>query len=52
MAPDHAWVKDYPEFFIAGSEEQLAAEPQNYQRVDATGSNRILAYGRDPYFTG
>ena len=48
VAPDHRWVAEHPEFFIAGSEEKLAAEPQNYRRF----GNRILAYGRDPYFAG
>ena len=36
VAPDHPWVEEHPEFFIAGTEEQLAAEPQNYRRLDYT----------------
>jgi glycosidase len=48
MAPDHRWVSEHPEYFVAGTEEQLAAAPQNYARA----GNRILAYGRDPYFDG
>jgi hypothetical protein len=48
VAPDHRWVSEHPEFFIEGSPEKLAAEPQNYRRF----GNRILAYGRDPYFAG
>jgi len=48
VAPDHRWVSEHPEFFIEGSEEKLAAQPQNYRRF----GKRILAYGRDPYFAG
>ena len=52
MAPDHAWVADHPDFFVAGTEEQLAAAPQNYCRVETGQGTRVLAYGRDPYFDG
>jgi hypothetical protein len=52
VAPDHRWVEEHPGFFIAGTEEQLAAEPQNYRRSEMAGESRILAYGRDPYFAG
>jgi glycosidase len=52
VAPDHRWVDEHPDFFIEGTEEQLAAQPQNYRRLDTAGGSRILAYGRDPYFAG
>ena len=52
VAPDHRWVEEHPGFFIDGTEEQLAAEPQNYRRRETAGGSRILAYGRDPYFAG
>ena len=52
VAPDHRWVEEHPDFFIEGTEEKLAAEPQNYRRFDTSGGPRILAYGRDPYFAG
>jgi glycosidase len=48
-APDHPWVREHPEYYVSGSEEQLAAQPQNYCRI---GGDRIVAYGRDPYFDG
>ncbi|HQR44491.1 MAG TPA: alpha-amylase family glycosyl hydrolase [Thermoanaerobaculia bacterium] len=48
VAPDHPWVAEHPDFFVQGTEEQLAAAPQNWTR----SGNRILAYGRDPYFDG
>ncbi len=31
-APDHPWTLDHPEYYIRGSEEDLAREPQNYCR--------------------
>ena len=52
MAPDHAWVREHPDFFVAGTEEQIAAQPQNYGRVDTGQGPRVLAFGRDPYFDG
>jgi glycosidase len=52
MALDHPWVEDHPEYFIAGTEADLQREPQNYTRIERTDGQRILAYGRDPYFSG
>ena len=52
MAPDHPWATRHPDFFVPGTEEQLAAQPQNYCRVGKGKGARILAYGRDPYFDG
>ena len=52
MAPDHPWRFARPEFFIHGSPEDLAAQPQNYLRVKTKNGDAILAYGRDPYFDG
>jgi hypothetical protein len=52
MAPDHPWVEDHPEYFVTGTEGLLAQEPQNYIRVRQKKGDLILAYGRDPYFSG
>jgi hypothetical protein len=52
MALDHPWVQDHPEYFIPGTEELLEQEPHNYIRVKRQKDNLILAYGRDPYFSG
>ena len=51
-ALDHPWVRSHPEFYIAGSEEDLAREPQNYRRVATGRGPCVLAHGRDPYFPG
>ncbi|MGC2399336.1 MAG: alpha-amylase family glycosyl hydrolase [Acidobacteriaceae bacterium] len=50
-APDHPWVQAHPEFYVPGDEEKLGHEPHNYVRIEMRGS-QILAYGRDPYFSG
>jgi hypothetical protein len=52
MAPDHPWIDEHPEFFVHGSETDLARSPQNYCRVQTKNGPLLLAYGRDPYFDG
>jgi glycosidase len=52
VAPDHPWVQSHPEYFIRGTEEDLAREPHNYVRLKTGKGSMILAYGRDPYFAG
>jgi hypothetical protein len=51
-APDHPWAHDHPEFYVHGSEEDLAREPGNYVRVSTRHGTRVLAHGKDPYFPG
>jgi hypothetical protein len=51
-ALDHPWVMEYPDYYVTGTEEQLANQPQNYIRVHTVDGERILAYGRDPYYSG
>jgi glycosidase len=52
-AIDHAWVDEHPEYYIHGSAEDLARQPQNYLSVKSKrGGQTILAHGRDPYFDG
>ena len=52
MGLDHPWLQDHPDYFIAGMESDLAIAPQNYTRVKRKKGDLILAYGRDPYFSG
>ncbi len=52
MAPDHPWVDEHPEYFVHGSESDLARAPQNYCARQTKGGPLLLAYGRDPYFAG
>jgi hypothetical protein len=52
MAPDHPWVDEHPDYFVHGSEADLARAPQNHCRVQTKNGPQVLAYGRDPYFDG
>jgi hypothetical protein len=52
MAPDHRWVGEHPDWFVRGSESDLARAPQNYCRAHTGSGPQVLAYGRDPYFDG
>ncbi len=46
VAPDSPWGTDHPEYFIAGTEQDLTNDPGSYVRA----GGRILAAGRDPNF--
>ena len=46
VAPDSPWVTEHPEYFIAGSEQDLTNDPGSYVRA----GGRIFAAGRDPNF--
>jgi hypothetical protein len=50
---DHPWVDQHPDYYVRGTEEDLARAPGNYTRIPrAGGGSLILAHGRDPYFPG
>ena len=49
---DHPWVEEHPEYYIPGTELDLARTPQNYTWVRRQGGDILLAHGRDPYFPG
>ena len=46
VAADHPWVTDRPDYFLAGSEAELAAHPEEFMGIDGG----VFAKGRDPYF--
>jgi hypothetical protein len=52
VALDHPWVDEHPEYFIHGTEEDLAREPQNWIALTSRGARKVFAHGRDPYFAG
>jgi hypothetical protein len=49
---DHPWVEDHPEYYVRGTELDLARAPQNYTWVKRQRGDVLLALGRDPYFPG
>ena len=46
VAPDHPAVREHPDWFVAGTPAELAAEPAAWCRI----GGHIVARGRDPYF--
>jgi glycosidase len=51
-ALDHHWVEEHPEYYVPGTELDLARAPQNFIWVKRKSGDRLLAHGRDPYFSG
>jgi glycosidase len=49
---DHPWVEEHPEYYVPGTEVDLARAPQNFTRITRPTGDLILAHGRDPYFPG
>jgi hypothetical protein len=46
VAPDHPWTHSKPDFFIKGTEEDIAKYPNDYYRSGQT----IFAKARDPFY--
>lgn len=51
-AMDHLWVREHPDFYVAGSVSDLAQTPSDYFEAETNSGRKILAHGRDPYFPG
>jgi glycosidase len=49
---DHSWVDIHPEYYVRGTEIDLAQNPQDYIWAKRTKGDVLLAHGRDPYFPG
>ena len=49
---DHPWVEECPDYYVAGTESDLARSPQNYTLAKRQRGDSVLAHGRDPYFPG
>ena len=47
---DHRYLEESPEFYIAGTEEEVARSPGNYFRVALPGGPEFVALGRDPNY--
>ncbi len=52
MGLGHPWAEEHPDYFVQGTDSDLVHEPQNYIKVPRKAGSLILAYGRDPYFSG
>ena len=51
-ALDHPWTVEHPEYYVSGTELDLARTPANYVRLKPAGKHLLLAHGRDPLFAG
>ena len=49
---DHPWVEEHPDYYILGTEHDLARAPMNYIWAKRKQGDLLLAHGRDPYFPG
>jgi len=48
---DHPWVPQFPERYILGSLEDFHRSPNAFFQIkDASGTNRFVARGKDPFF--
>ncbi len=46
VAPDHPWAIEHPEYFVRGTADDLARDPDGFLAV----GDAVIARGRDPYF--
>jgi hypothetical protein len=49
---DHAWITSHPEYYVHGADGDERNLPEHYFRVKTSKGERVLAYGRDPYYPG
>jgi hypothetical protein len=52
MGLGHPWIEGHADYFVPGTENDLARAPQNYTWVKRKRGDLLLAHGRDPYFDG
>jgi len=46
VAPDHAWLRQHPEYFVTGTPEDLEHDPAAFFSI----GKEVIARGRDPFF--
>lgn len=46
VAPDHPWLKQHPEYFIQGNDDDLIRDPGSFM----ASYGYVVACGRDPHF--
>ncbi len=46
LARDHAWVSEYPDYFVRGRPSDLDEHPGDFVLIGTS----VFALGRDPYF--
>jgi hypothetical protein len=46
VAPDHPWIRQHPEYFVRGDQNDQQRAPEAFFRAGES----VIARGRDPYF--
>jgi hypothetical protein len=49
-ARDHPWVRQHPEYYVHGTQEDEESNPLDYFAAETARGRRLLAHGRDPNF--
>jgi hypothetical protein len=47
---DHAWVREFPRYYVLGTREEFEAAPHAFVPLRDGGTTRYFAKGRDPFF--
>ena len=51
-ARDHDWVSEHPEYYVQGGAQEDREKPELFFRAETCDGERVIAFGRDPYFPG
>jgi glycosidase len=46
VAPDHPWIREHPEYFVQGTQEDLLRRPEAFFKANGN----VIARGRDPNY--
>jgi Alpha amylase, catalytic domain len=49
-ARDHRWVREHPEYYVQGSQQDFQKDPSSFFLVETPKGPVFLALARDPYF--
>lgn len=49
-ARDHPWVREHPEFYVQGEQQDFEKDPTSFFRAETSKGNLFIALARDPYF--
>jgi hypothetical protein len=49
-ALDHPWVREHPEFYVQGTQQDFQKDPSSFYEAKTSAGTAYIARGRDPYF--
>jgi glycosidase len=49
-ARDNPWVRDHPEYYVQGSQQDFEKNPSLFFQADTAQGPRYIALAKDPYF--